>query len=343
MDRMRGCDQFARAALWLLALGIPGCRELDPAPLPAAAPSAAEPETALAALSEEPLQPLPARIDLDPAKVRLGERLFSDPRLSGDSSVSCATCHPLGRGGTDGLSHSRGAEGKTTAVNTPTVFNSGLNFRFNWNGVYTTLESELDAPMRRAMGTDAAAVVAQLQTLAEYRESFAAIYPEGITADSFRDALATFERSLLTPNSRFDRYLRGETSALSEEEKRGYALFKSHGCASCHQGVNVGGNLFQRMGVIADYFAERGDLRPADLGLFNATANPRDRHVFRVPSLRNVAVTAPYFHDGSVRTLEGAITAMGRYQLGRVLTPDEVRGLAAFLRTLTGEYRGRPL
>jgi len=152
-----------------------------------------------------------------------------------------------------------------------------------------------------------------------------------------------YERSLVTPSSPFDRYLRGDPQALSPEAKRGFGLFKSYGCASCHQGMAIGGNVFERFGVLRDFFADRGHFSEADLGRFNVTAREQDRFVFRVPSLRNVALTAPYFHDGSAPTLEAAVTIMATYQLGRDLDAQDVRDLVSFLRSLTGEFQGKSL
>jgi cytochrome c peroxidase len=158
------------------------------------------------------------------------------------------------------------------------------------------------------------------------------------------DAIATYERSLITPNAPFDRYLRGDIYAINAEQKHGYEVFKSYGCISCHQGVNVGGNLFQKVGLFEDYFKLRGGpLTPADLGRYNVTKDERDRHVFRVPSLRNIAVTAPYFHDGSVDKLAYAVEIMARVQLGRKPPPDDVQAIVSFLKSLTGEYQGRAL
>jgi cytochrome c peroxidase len=157
------------------------------------------------------------------------------------------------------------------------------------------------------------------------------------------DALASFERSLLTPNSRFDRYLRGEQDALTEPEQQGYQLFKSYGCVACHQGINIGGNMYQKFGVFQEPGGSRTPAMVVDLGRYQITKVPRDREVFRVPSLRNVAATAPYFHDGRARTIEDAVETMARAQLGRALTPEEIKLIVQFLRTLTGEYHGRPV
>lgn len=294
----------------------------------------------------EPISPLPADPQLvDPRRAGLGERLFHDPVLSVDYTISCASCHPLDRAGADGLPASRGVGGAPGTVNTPTVFNAALNFAQFWDGRAATLEEQVAGPLHNPveMGSSWSLVIERLNKSDDYRSLFAELYPQGISAETIADALAAFERSLLTPGARFDQYLRGRTDALSADEIEGYARFKSLGCASCHQGVNVGGNLFQRFGVMGDYFADKGMSNPADLGRFNVTGREEDRYVFRVPSLRNVALTAPYFHDGSVETLDDAVEIMARYQLGRPLTREDRRLLVAFLHTLSGSFRGAPL
>ncbi len=167
--------------------------------------------------------------------------------------------------------------------------------------------------------------------------AFGALYQRAIDSDAVKDAIATFERSLITPNGRFDRFLRGDTAALSVEEREGYRLFRENGCSSCHQGVLAGGNMFEKFGIVADYFADRGHITKADLGRFNVTGQESDRYEFKVPSLRNVARTAPYFHDGSARTLPDAVRVMARYQVGRVLSAVEVERIAQFLKTLDGD------
>jgi cytochrome c peroxidase len=178
-----------------------------------------------------------------------------------------------------------------------------------------------------------------------YRQAFQQLYPQGITGETIVDAIATYEQTLLTPNSPFDRFLRGDQSALSQREQTGYRRFLDYGCASCHQGVLLGGNMYQRFGVMGSYFKDRptGKSTPANVGRFNVTGREEDRYVFKVPGLRNVAVTAPYFHDGSVASLEQAVIIMGRYQLGRELSATDVLAIAAFLRSLTGEWEGKPL
>jgi cytochrome c peroxidase len=293
----------------------------------------------------EPITPLPLHIDgLQAGRVALGERLFHDPVLSRDRSISCASCHPLERGGADGLPRSPGVGGIPGHVNTPTVFNAAFNFVQFWDGRAATLEEQVAGPLHNPVEMDSnwTEVIARLSADEAYRNDFAREYPEqGITAETIAHAISAFERSLITPDSRFDRYLRGEPGTLSPDELEGYARFKLLGCSSCHQGVNVGGNLFQRFGVLGDYFADRGQATAADLGRFNVTGDEADRYVFKVPGLRNVALTAPYFHDGSAQTLEEAVNVMARYQLGRTLSAEDTRLLVAFLHTLTGDFRGK--
>jgi cytochrome c peroxidase len=288
----------------------------------------------------EPIAPVPTVAPLDPAKVRLGERLFRDVRLSHDNRRACASCHRLDRGGDDGQVRSIGADGRPLDFNTPTVFNAALSFRLNWRGNFRTLEEQAEAVLldTRLMATSWAALIAKLRADQTYRDAFNSAYGQPPARPLVLDALAAFERSLVTPRAPFDRYLRGESDAIGPEEKRGYELFKSHGCAACHQGVNVGGNLFQRFGIFDDPVVV-GPPTKADLGRFALTGKAEDRSVFRVPSLRNVARTAPYFHDGRVETLEQAVEEMARTQLGRRIAPREVDLIVRFLHTLTGEYR----
>jgi cytochrome c peroxidase len=248
-------------------------------------------------------------------------------------------------GGVDRKRFSEGVNGQLTAVNTLTVFNSGLNFRLNWNGEYKNLYDHLDEPLvgSRVMGSSWPAILEVIGNSSEYFRDFSSIYADGVTKENIKDALATYEMSLITPNSPFDRFLLGDSNAITEEEKQGYQIFKDYGCISCHQGVNVGGNIFQKFGVLGDYFGDRGNITEADLGRFNVTGDESDRHVFRVPSLRNVELTPPYFHDGSAETIEDAIEAMAKYQLGRPLSQEKINLIVKFLKTLTGEYRGKPL
>ena len=296
-------------------------------------------------LTTDIFTPLPLVLSLDSRKVELGGRLFNDPRLSRDGSISCAHCHNLGTGGVDRMRRSRGVGGMEGGINAPTVFNSGFNFRQFWDGRAETLEDQVDGPLQNPieMADTWPQALAAIAQDPQYNTAFKAIYRDGVQRKNVKDAIATFERSLITPNSRFDRFLRGDQAALNTEEQAGYSLFKRVGCASCHQGLNIGGNMYQKLGIMEDYFAARGLVSASDLGRFNITKREQDRYFFKVPSLRNVAVTPPYLHDGSAATLEEAVQVMARYQLGKKLRPAEVAKIVAFLRTLTGEYSGKPL
>ena len=290
---------------------------------------------------DEPIRPIPDTVDVDVRKVELGRALFHDPILSKDGTVSCATCHDLASGGDDGLRVSVGIDGREGPINAPTVFNAGFNFKQFWDGRAKTLETQIDGPVQNPveMGNLWPEVVAELYQDDGYPAQFAAIYPDGVTRKNVKNAIAEFVKSLITPNSRFDRWLEGEKGAITPLEKQGYALFKDYGCASCHQGANVGGNMFQVFGVLNDYFKRRGDITDADLGLYNTTGNEEDRHSFKVPSLRMAAFTAPYLHDGSAETLRDAVDAMFEFQLGREAPDEDKDAIVAFIKTLAGESK----
>lgn len=292
-----------------------------------------------------PISPVPYPLAASQAKAELGERLFHDPVLSVDRTVSCATCHDLANGGDDGHKVSSGVGGALGTHNAPTVFNAALNFRQFWDGRAPDLTTQVNGPIHNPveMNSSWALIIERLEAIPEYRRAFADTYGDGITQASITDAIVSFEATLLTPDAPFDRFLKGDEKAIDADALEGYRRFNHFGCASCHQGVNVGGNLYQRFGILGDYFADRGQRTKADLGRFNITGNELDKQVFKVPSLRNVALTAPYFHDGSIETLDEAVAIMGRYQLGRTLRPEDRRLIVAFLNTLTGQYRGAPL
>ena len=298
-----------------------------------------------AAPLNEALKPLPPVPTLGPAKVELGRRLFNEPRLSVNNTLSCASCHHLETGGADNKPFSLGFDGKPVAINTPSVFNASLNFKQFWNGRVDTLQAQIEqvviSPVE--MGSDWNTVVQNLSALPDYQTTFKQTYPDGVTAANVQNALATYEQTLLTPNSRFDQYLLGNTEILTIQEKYGYQRFKDYGCIACHQGINIGGNMFQKFGVMGDYFKARGNPVEADLGRYLVTQDEEDRHVFKVPSLRNVAVTAPYFHDASAKTLEEAVDVMFKYQLGRNPNQEDKDLIVQFLKTLTGEWAGKPL
>jgi cytochrome c peroxidase len=295
--------------------------------------------------SQEPIVPLPLHVPADPAKVALGERLFHDVRLSGNNARACATCHRLEHGGTDGLPRAMTATGALHLRNTPTIFNVAFNAAHNWDGVVRSLEAHAERVLLSPtlMHTTWPVLLTKLRTDPDYRAAFASLYPGPLAPAHVLDVLATYMGSLVTPNSRFDRYLRNHPEALNAEERRGYAIFKAYGCVACHQGINVGGSMFQKFGIFHEAPAPHDPTRPVDLGRFLLTQVPRDREVFRVPSLRNVALTAPYFHDGRTATLEAAVAIMARVQLGRTLSPEDTHAIVQFLHTLTGEYQGRSL
>ncbi len=291
------------------------------------------------AAAAEPIKPMPA-IEVDVAKAGLGKRLFHDVRLSNDNSVSCASCHHLRAGGDDGRQVSVGIQGKLGAVNAPTVLNANFNFKQFWDGRAETLEDQADGPIQSniEMGSIWPDVLTKLFQDEDYPRLFSEVYGEdSITRTTVKDAIAEFVRSLTTHNSRFDRWLTGDSSAITEEEEHGYMLFKRYGCVSCHQGAAVGGNMFQVFGVINEYFKKRGNITEADLGRFNVTGNIADRHAFKVPSLRMAAHTAPYLHDGSAETLRDAVDAMFEFQLGREAPDEDKDAIVAFIKTLAGE------
>ena len=223
------------------------------------------------------------------------------------------------------------------SFNAPTVFNSGLNFKQFWDGRAATLEDQIEEPINNPleMASSWSEIIPKLESDSEYVKAFDNIYDDGIQESNIKDAIADFERSLLTP-SRFDSFLEGEETAITPQEKKGYELFQSYGCIACHQGVNVGGNMFQALGIFNDYFSQQDDVSSNDLGRFNITQQESDRYVFKVPSLRNVELTAPYFHDGHVETLTEAIKIMAEYQLGRAIPNEDIEAITAFLHSLNG-------
>jgi cytochrome c peroxidase len=306
--------------------------------------------TALAVLpnmtraNDEPVTPLITIENLDPAKVELGRKLFQDVRLSRDETLSCASCHWLDRSGDDQRPHSVGSDGRELNFHTPTIFNAVINYRLNWRGNFRTLEEHNEAVLLdpRLMNASWEELLPKIRAVREYRSAFAEIYTSSPKRSSVLDALATFERSLITPDAPFDDYLRGAQRAITADQQRGYQLFKSYGCIACHQGKNFGGNLFQKFGIFADPFAGR-EKTDADLGRYTITHLEGDRQVFRVPSLRNVAVTPPYFHDGRTSSLAEAVGIMARVQLGRELPKQDLDLIVGFLATLTGKYQGRSL
>ena len=275
------------------------------------------------AASGEPITPIPPAPAADPRIVALGDELFHDPRLSGNEKRSCASCHDIGSNGADGVAQDLTPDGQPLALNTNTVFNAGLSFRQDWEGDAKSLEEQafISLTSPALMGSSVRHALDALLTDPAIVNRFRQSYNRVPDQASLLNAIATYERTLVTPDSRFDRFLRGDRDALTSEEQSGYELFKSFGCVACHQGVNIGGNLWEPHGI------------------FSPLASPNPR-IIRVPSLRNVTTTAPYFHDGSAGTLNDAVTAMARAQLGRSLSATQADQIVAFLGTLTGRYNG---
>lgn len=290
---------------------------------------------------ENAIFPVPLQVELNAAKVKLGKTLFFDKRLSKNNELSCASCHQLEHGGDSGQVSDTSHGHTDYLINTPSIFNARYNFKQNWDGSDSSLREQIKKIFNQhpPFETDLDALILKYREDKALSSRFSTIYRNGLTKESLLDSFVEFEKSLITPNSRFDRYLMGEKDTLSKDERAGYRLFKSLGCVSCHQGINIGGNLYQKFGVFYNYLAERGDMSKADLGLNNISKREIDTSVFKVPSLRNVAVTGPYLHDGSAATLEEAIFIVGKTQLGRNLQLEEIRLLKAFLLTLTGEYK----
>lgn len=295
-------------------------------------------------LAGEPIAPLNINQKLDMKKVALGNQLFHDTRLSGDDTISCASCHSLHKGGTDQAASSTGIRGQIGPINAPTVFNAVHNHKQFWDGRAANLEEQAGGPVTNPleMGATWDQVLSKLRKDNQLVQAFSALYPDGLTQKNILNAIATFEESLVTPNSKFDHYLRGDKNALTQQEIHGYELFKQS-CISCHAGKNLGGLSFEKLGTKADYFTQERMPNESDMGRFNVTKNIDDKHKFKVPTLRNIAQTHPYFHNASAKTLEEAVAIMGKHQTTKKFSPAEIQDISAFLRTLTGEYEGHLL
>ena len=295
--------------------------------------------------SDEPVSIVPSEVSFNPAKAELGERMFNDARISLDCTISCAECHVLENGGADHADErvSEGINGLKGGVNAPTVYNSAFNVRQFWNGRAADLREQAEGPATNPveMGDQTwEQICERLSRDRELVKEFETLYPgEGITRMTVTDAIAEFEKTLVTPGCSFDRYLQGDTGAISAGEELGYEKFKEHACATCHTGVILGGRSFEYLDVYGDYFADRTEdiaYNSDDDGLKGFTGNDEDLHKFKVPGLRNVALTAPYFHDGSMTSLDDAVRAMAGYSLGKELSEADVQSIVSFLNTLTG-------
>ena len=278
---------------------------------------------------------------ITPERVDLGRKLFFDPRISVDGTVSCARCHQPSLYGTDGLPKARGAHDKLNPHNAPTVLNASLQFKAHWVGDRENVEDQAKQALvgPPSFGNpDYASARAKLKAISGYVEMFQKAFPaeqEPVTEENWGKAIGSYERTLITP-SRFDQYLAGDAQALSSVERQGLRKFINTGCVACHNGPGVGGGMFQKFGVVEDYWKETGS-KEIDKGRFDVTHDQTDMYVFKVPTLRNVAMTPPYFHDGSVSTLPEAIAVMAKVQLGKSLPDQDVNDIAAFLQSLTGK------
>jgi cytochrome c peroxidase len=286
-------------------------------------------------VSDEPIQPIVAAKVNNLNLVELGKKLYFDPRLSKSGFISCNSCHNLSMGGTDNLRTSIGHNWNQGPINAPTVLNSSLNLAQFWDGRAENLKAQAGGPIANPgeMASTHELAVDVLQSIPSYVAEFKRTFGKAkISIDEVTLAIAAFEETLVTPNSRFDLYLKGDKNAISKTEFAGYNLFKSSGCIACHNGQNIGGNSFQKMGIVEPYKANS----PAE-GRVAYSKDEADRFKFKVPTLRNVELTYPYFHDGAANSLKEAVETMGRVQLGRKFTDEENAQIVAFLKTLTGD------
>jgi len=281
----------------------------------------------------EPIVPIPKSINYDHKKAQLGKKLFFDTRLSKNNTISCASCHNIYEGGDDNLQYSFGIDAQEGNINSPTVLNAGFNFRQFWNGGAKNLQAQAEGPVQNPveMGNNFSNLIKTLNNT-EYKNLFAKVYSNGITKNNITDAIAEYEKTLITPDAPFDKYLRGDKTAINLDAKEGYELFKSKGCIACHHGINIGGNLYNKFGVAKATHSKR-------LGRYEVTHNEDDKYYFKVPTLRNIAQTAPYLHDGRYNNLKDVVRFMAQYQLGRVITQEEVRKIVIFLKTLSAPVK----
>ena len=278
------------------------------------------------------ITPIPLEVtDVNPAKAKLGKKLFFDPILSKNNTVACVSCHILSEGGDDNKRVSIGINGHKGNINSPTVLNARYNFVQFWNGRAKNLQEQALQPIVNPveMGNSYKNLVKTLKN-SPYKAKFDSIYKDGVTKDNVANAIAEYEKTLITPNAPFDRYLRGDKNAITKVQKEGYELFKSKGCISCHNGINIGGNLYAKFGAIKE-------AKSKSLGRYEITKNPLDKYFFKVPTLRNIELTSPYLHDGRYKTLNDVVKFMIEYQLGREAKQSDIDKIVAFLCSLTGK------
>lgn len=313
--------------------------------LPAVARARTPSAASLLTLARGVFRPLPPSMAtpqrrITPQLVQLGDDLFWDPRLSADGTVSCARCHQPSLYGSDALPRSRGVDDKLNPRRAPTVLNAALEFREHWRGERADVE---DQATKAFLGPASfgnlsfLAVIEKIEAIPGYRPLFKRAFPgeaNPVTPQNLGRAIGAYERTLVTP-APFDAFLKGKTTALSPEQRTGLWTFVEAGCASCHNGVDVGGNSFRKFGVVEDYWKATGS-KEIDKGRFDVTHDPADMYVFKVAQLRNVAMIPPYFHDGSVANLPEAVRVMAKVQLGKSLTAVQTRAIVSFLGSLTG-------
>lgn len=286
-----------------------------------------------------PIEPLPLSVEVDIQKARIGKKLFFDTRLSADNTISCASCHDISAWGAEDRDVSKGIKERLGERNSPTVFNSVFNFKQFWDGRADTLSHQANDPVTNPVEMGMASwneVVNALKEDSYYKVAFERVFGGEVSQEGITEAIAEYEKTLITVNSPFDQFLRGNSSALTANQIKGYQLFKSYGCAACHQGANVGGNMFQKFGVLKDINFQNGNLSD-DLGRYKVTGNEWDKRLFKVPSLRLATKTAPYFHNGSIETIEEAVDIMIQYQLGRRVPTEDRDAIIDFLDSLVGE------
>ncbi len=286
-------------------------------------------------IANEPVQPISPVKVINLAQVELGKKLFFDPRLSKSGFISCNSCHNLSMGGTDNLKTSIGHKWQQGPINSPTVLNSSLNIAQFWDGRAADLKEQAGGPIANPgeMASTHTLAIDVLQSMPGYVTEFKQVFgTDKIDIDQVTQAIAEFEKTLVTPNSRFDQWLLGNKNAITDTELAGYNLFKQVGCTACHNGEALGGTSFQKMGLVKPYITTN----KAE-GLSAVTGKDADRFKFKVPTLRNVEMTYPYFHDGEAATLTEAVDIMGRLQLGKHFSESENAQIVAFLKTLTGE------
>lgn len=284
--------------------------------------------------AENIINPIPQNLPYNKAKAALGKKIFMDSSLSKDGKISCNSCHNLKNFGVDRQKVPTGVDGKSGNLNTPSVFNSVFNFVQFWDGRAKNLVDQVEGPFFNPIEMDLTPelLMQKMNANKDYVKEFKELFGE-LSIETIGLALAEFEKTLITPNSAFDRWLRGDENAISAQAKRGFEAFKANGCISCHQGQNIGGNMFQKIGIFETYPNQK-----SSLGRYEQTKKEEDKMVFKVPSLRNVAQTAPYYHDGTIPNLDDCVQSMAYYQLGKFLEKDVVNDIVAFLQTLTGEY-----